>query len=156
MSSVALGRLALATRVEPGALFRVSAVASAVAVGLVVVSAVLELGTTHWGIALAALPLLVADVVLARLVYPALLVRASAALAAFLLAIGLGGVVAWSGDTTWAGALHVGAAAVALGAALVVVAGALRRDAPPLASARDYLTLTKPCLLYTSDAADEL
>ena len=147
MSSVASASLPSAARVEPGALFRVSAVASAVAVGLVVVSAVLELGTTHWGIALVALPLLVADVVLARLAYPALLVRASAALAAFLLAIGLGGVVAWSGDATWAAALHVGAAAVALGVALVVVAGALRRDAPPLASARDYLTLTKPRIM---------
>ncbi len=147
MSSAASASLPSAARVEPGALFRVSAVASAVAVGLVVVSAVLELGTTHWGIALVALPLLVADVVLARLAYPALLVRASAALAAFLLAIGLGGVVAWSGDATWAAALHVGAAAVALGVALVVVAGALRRDAPPLASARDYLTLTKPRIM---------
>ena len=147
MSSAASASLPSAARVEPGALFRVSAVASAVAVGLVVVSAVLELGTTHWGIALVALPLLVADVVLARLAYPALLVRASASLAAFLLAIGLGGVVAWSGDATWAAALHVGAAAVALGVALVVVAGALRRDAPPLASARDYLTLTKPRIM---------
>ena len=147
MSSVASASRPSAARVEPGALFRVSAVASAVAVGLVVVSAVLELGTTHWGIALVALPLLVADVVLARLAYPALLVRASAALAAFLLAIGLGGVVAWSGDATWAAALHVGAAAVALGVALVVVADALRRDAPPLASARDYLTLTKPRIM---------
>ena len=147
MSSVASASRPSAARVEPGALFRVSALASAVAVGLVVVSAVLELGTTHWGIALVALPLLVADVVLARLAYPALLVRASAALAAFLLAIGLGGVVAWSGDATWAAALHVGAAAVALGVALVVVAGALRRGAPPLASARDYLTLTKPRIM---------
>jgi protoheme IX farnesyltransferase len=147
VSSVASASLPSAARVEPGALFRGSAVASAVAVGLVVVSAVLDLGTTHWGIALVALPLLVAEVVLARLAYPALLVRASLALAAFLLAIGLGGVVAWSGVATWAAALHVGAAAVALGVALVVVADALRRDAPSLASARDYLTLTKPRIM---------
>ncbi len=147
MSSVASASLPNGARVEPGVLFRVSAVASAVAVGLVVVSAVLELGTTHWGLALVALPLLVANVVLARLAYPALLVRTSAALAAFLVAIGLGGVVAWSGDATWAAALHVGAAAVALGVALVVVAGALRREAAPLASARDYLTLTKPRIM---------
>ena len=147
MSSVASASLPSGVRAEPGALFRVSAVASAVAVGLVVVSAVLELGTTHWGLALIALPLLVANVVLARLAYPALLVRTSAALAAFLVAIGLGGVVAWSGDATWAAALHVGAAAVALGVALVVVAGALRREAAPLASARDYLTLTKPRIM---------
>ncbi len=147
MSSVASASLPDGARVEPGVLFRVSAVASAVAVGLVVVSAVLELGATHWGIALVALPLFVANVVLARLAYPALLVRASAALGAFLLAIGLGGLVAWSGNATWAAALHVGAAAVALGVALVVVAGALRREAPPLASARDYLTLTKPRIM---------
>ena len=72
MSSVASASLPSGERVAPGVLFRVSAVASAVAVGLVVVSAVLELGTTHWGIALVALPLLVANVVLARLAYPAL------------------------------------------------------------------------------------
>ena len=69
MSSVASASLSSGERVAPGVLFRVSAVASAVAVGLVVVSAVLELGTTHWGIALVALPLLVANVVLARLAY---------------------------------------------------------------------------------------
>ena len=74
-----------------------------------VVSAVLELGTTHWGIALVALPLLVANVVLAWLAYPALLLRTIVALVAFLVAIALGGVVAWSGDATWAAALHVGA-----------------------------------------------
>jgi protoheme IX farnesyltransferase len=135
------------TRAEPGALFRVSAVASAVAVGLVVVSAVLELGTTHWGIALVALPLLVANVVLARWAYSALLSRTIAALGAFLVAIALGGVVGWSRDATWAAVLHVGSAAVALAFALVVVAGALRGAAAPLASARDYLTLTKPRIM---------
>ena len=70
MSSVASASLLSGTRVEPGALFRLCALAGAAAVGLVVVSAVLELGTTHWGIALVALPLLVANVVLARLAYP--------------------------------------------------------------------------------------
>ena len=76
MSSVASASLRRDTRVTPGVLLRVSAVASAVAVGLVVVSAVLELRTTHWGIALVALPLLVANLVLARLAYPALARRA--------------------------------------------------------------------------------
>ena len=69
MRNVASASLSSAERVAPGVLFRASAVASAVAVGLVVVSAVLELGTTHWGIALVAMPLLVANVVLARLAY---------------------------------------------------------------------------------------
>jgi protoheme IX farnesyltransferase len=130
-----------------GALFRVSAVAGAVAVGLVVVGAVLDLGTTHWGIALVALPLLVASVLIARLAYGALMWRTVAALASLVAAIALGGVVAWSGDATWAAALHVGAAAVALGLALVVVAGAWRGEATPLAAGRDYLTLTKPRIM---------
>jgi protoheme IX farnesyltransferase len=131
----------------PGVLFRVCVVASAVAVGLVVMSAVLELGTTHWGIALVALPLLVANVVLARLAYPGLVLRAFGALAAFVAAVALGGVVAWSGDATWAAALHVGAAAIALACTLAVVASAMRGEAAPLASADDYLTLTKPRIM---------
>ncbi len=131
----------------PGTILRLTAIAGAVAVGLVVVSAVLELGTTHWGIALVALPLLVANVALGRLAYPALLRSSLAALAALLVAIALGGIVAWSGDATWAVALHVGGAAVALGLALVVVLRALRGDAPPLAAPRDYLTLTKPRIM---------
>jgi protoheme IX farnesyltransferase len=147
VSSVASASLPDRTRVAPGVLFRLSAVASAVAVGLVVVSAALELGTTHWGIAVIALPLLVANVALARLSYPALLWRTIAALASFLVAIALGGVVGWSGDAAWATALHVGAAATALGVALAVVAGALRGEAAALASARDYLTLTKPRIM---------
>jgi heme o synthase len=147
VSSVVSERLRSETQLVPGVLFRLSAVASAVAVGLVVVGAVLELGPTHWGIALVALPLLVANVVLARLAYPGLLRRTVVALAAFLVAIALGGVVAWSGDATWATALHVAAAAVALGVGLLVVAGALRGEGAPLASARDYLTLTKPRIM---------
>jgi heme o synthase len=134
-------------RVTPGVLFRLSAAASAVAVGLVVVSAVLELGAAHWGVALVALPLLVGNVLLARLAYSSSLRLTIAALAAFLVAIALGGVVAWSGDAAWAAALHVGAAAIALGLGLVVTAGALRGEATPLAAARDYLTLTKPHIM---------
>ena len=147
MSSAASAALSDAARPAPGALFRLCAAASAVGVGLVVVSAVLELGTTHWGVALVALPLLAADAILARLAYPELWRRALAALAAFVVAIALGGVVAWSGEATWAATLHVGAAAVAFALALVVVAGALRGEATPLAAARDYLTLTKPRIM---------
>ena len=98
--------------VTPGVLFRISTLASAVAVGLALASAVLELGRSHWGIALVALPLLVANLLLARLAYPALMPRSAAALVALLVAIALGGVVAWSGDATWAVVLHVAAAAV--------------------------------------------
>ena len=149
MSSVASASSSLPgdVRVTPGALFRISAVASSLAVGLVVVSAGLQLGTTHWGVALVALPLLVGNVLLARLSYPFLLRRTVVALAVFLAAIALGGLVAWTGDATWAVGLHVGAAAVALGLTLVVDAGAFRGEPVPLASARDYLTLTKPRIM---------
>ena len=143
MSNVA----SVAPSLSPGVLFRLSTVAGAGAVGLVVVSAVLELGTTHWGVALVALPLLVANVLLARLAYPALVVRSVAALGALLVAIALGGLVAWSGEATWAATLHVGAAAAALGLGLVVAAGAFRGEATPLASLRDYVTLTKPRIM---------
>ena len=147
MSSVASANLSSGTAIAPGVLFRISAVASALAVGLVVVSAALELGATHWVTALVALPFLVANVLLARLAYSSSKRLTILALVSFLVAIALGGVVAWSGDATWAAALHVGAAAVALGVALVVVAGVLRGEATPLASARDYLTLTKPRIM---------
>jgi len=147
VSSVASANLSSSTAIAPGVLFRISAIASALGVGLVVVSAALELGATHWVTALVALPFLVANVLLARLAYPSSKRRTILALVAFLVAIALGGVVAWSGDATWAAALHVGAAAVALGVALAVVAGVLRGEAAPLASARDYLTLTKPRIM---------
>ena len=147
MSSVASATASSERSLSPGAFFRLSAVASSAAVGVVVVSAVLELGATHWGVALVALPLLVANVLLARLAYPSLLRRTALTLVAFLVAIALGGVVAWSDDAAWAVAVHVGAAAAALGMALVVVAGALRGEATPLASGRDYLTLTKPRIM---------
>jgi len=144
---VASASLRNEVRVTPGVLFRLSAAASAVAVGLVVVSAVLELRTTHWCIALVALPLLVANLVLARLAYPALERRAGIALVSLLAAIALGGVVAWSGDASWAVALHVAGAAVAFALGAVVAIGAFRGEATPLAAGRDYLTLTKPRIM---------
>jgi heme o synthase len=126
---------------------RLSALGGAHATGLVVASAVLELGPAHWGIAGIALPFLVAEVVLARLAHPALLGRAMAALTLFVAAIALGGVVAWSGSASWAVALHVGGAGLALGAALLVAVAAFRDAAAPLGAARDYLTLTKPRIM---------
>jgi protoheme IX farnesyltransferase len=131
----------------PGPLFRLSTAAGAVAVGLVVASAVLELGATHWGLAAVALPLLVANAIVARTAYPALFARAIGSVAVFLVAIALGGVVAWSGDATWASVLHVGAAATALAASLLLVLRAFGGTPTPLASARDYLTLTKPRIM---------
>jgi len=131
----------------PGAVFRLTAFSSAVAVALVVVSAAVELGTAHWSLALVALPLLVANVVVARIAYPALLRRTLAALLALLVAIALGGAVAWSDDAAWSVALHVGVASAALGLTLLVAIGAFRGAAAPFAAARDYLTLTKPRIM---------
>jgi len=132
---------------SPGLLLRATAIGGALATGAVVASAVLELGTTHWGIAVIALPLLVASAVIAQMAYPRLLARAAAAVGLLLLSIALGGVVAWSGNAAWASALHVGAAATALCAALLVVVAVFRGSPTPLASARDYLTLTKPRIM---------
>jgi protoheme IX farnesyltransferase len=131
----------------PGWLFRLSVVAAAVATGLVVVSAVLELGTTHWGLTLVALPLLVANALVARYAYPRLFRRSAVAVLLLLLSIVLGGVVAWTDSAAWSVALHVLAAGGALGASLAVAAGALRGAPPRLASARDYVTLTKPRIM---------
>jgi heme o synthase len=131
----------------PGAFFRLTAALAAAAVAVIVVSAVVDLGTTHWGAAAVALPLLVATTVVARLAYRSLFRRSLAALVGLLLAIALGGVVAQSGDARWAIALHVGAAALTLGLSLLVLAGALRGSPAPLASARDYLTLMKPTIM---------
>jgi heme o synthase len=131
----------------PGLLLRLTAIGGAAATALVVASAVLELGAAHWGIALVALPLLVAEVLLARLAYPVLLARAVTTLALFVLSIALGGVVAWGGGAAWAIVLHVGGAGAALGAALLVVVAAFRGSPAPLGAARDYLTLTKPRIM---------
>ncbi len=131
----------------PGPLLRLSALAGAVGTGVVVASAVLELGAAHWGLAGVVLPALVANTLLARYAYPQLFVRAALTLALFLLAIALGGVVAWSGSATWAVSVHVGGAAAAFGASLLTAAAAFRGAAAPLASPRDYLTLTKPRIM---------
>jgi protoheme IX farnesyltransferase len=132
---------------SPGVLLRLSAVGGAAATGFGVASAALRLGAAHWGIAAVALAFLGANVVVARLAYPHIVAQATVALGLLVAAIGLGGVVAWSGSAGWAIALHVGAAAAAFGASLVAAAGALRGRTAPLGSARDYLTLTKPRIM---------
>ena len=132
--------------VVPGPLLRLTAAGGAASTGLVVASAALGLTTAHWGIAGVALPLL-ATTILARLEYPALLGALGRRARLLVVAIALGGVVAWSGTAPWAVALHVAAAGAALGAALLALAASLREAPPPLASARDYLTLTKPRIM---------
>jgi protoheme IX farnesyltransferase len=118
-----------------------------VATTAVVVGAAVDLGRTHWGAALVALPLLVAVVVVARAAYPRLVAAAAAALGLLLTAIATGGVVAWSGDARWAEGLHVGAAASALAASLVTCALSLRGEPRVFGPWRDYVTLTKPTIM---------
>jgi protoheme IX farnesyltransferase len=126
---------------------RLTAAAAALATGAVVVSAAFELGHTHWGAALVALPFLAALVVAARMAYPRLLLPAAAALAFLVVAIATGGLVAWSDQAAWATAVHVAAAGASLAAALVTCAASLRGTPVPLGPWRDYVTLTKPRIM---------
>jgi protoheme IX farnesyltransferase len=132
---------------RPGLLLRAFALAGAVGTGLIVLSAVLELGTAHWGFAAVVLPVLVANALIARYAYPPLFARAAAVLVLLVVAIALGGLVAWTGSATWAVVLHVLAAGLAFGTALLFAVEALRGTAPSLAAPRDYLTLTKPRIM---------
>ncbi len=131
----------------PGPVLRLTALLAAGAAGVVVVSAAVELGHTHWGAALLALPLLVAVLVTARLAYPRLVGPAAAALGLMLAAIASGGIVAATGEAGWAVAVHVVLAAGSLAAALVTCVASLRGEAAPLGPWRDYVTLTKPTIM---------
>jgi protoheme IX farnesyltransferase len=142
----------MGSRVSPeqtptGPLYRLSLVAGAAGTGLVVASAALELGAAHWGLAAIVLPLLIANTVLARLAYPQLLLRTASALLLLLVAIALGGLVAWSDRASWATGLHVAAAGAALAAALVAAVGGFRGAPAPFGAWRDYVTLTKPRIM---------
>jgi heme o synthase len=134
------------TNGAPGPLLRATIAVAAVAAGLVVVSATLELGRWHWGAALVALPFLVAMLVAALVSYPRLLVPAAASAAMMLLAIATGGLVAWV-DADWSVAVHVTAAAGTLAASLLTLAVSFRGAPAPLGPWRDYVTLTKPRIM---------
>jgi len=130
----------------PGPLLRLTIVGAALAAGLVVASAALELGRAHWGAALFALPLLVAVLVASLVAYERLVVPAAVAASTMLVAIATGGLVALA-DARWALAVHVAAAGTALAASLVVLAVSFRGEPLTLGPARDYLTLTKPRIM---------
>ena len=87
-----------AKRARPGPLFVLASLGAALVTAAVVVSAAVDLGHTHWGAALVAVPLAVAVLVIARFAYPWLVTPAAAAVALLLAAIATGGLVAWSGD----------------------------------------------------------
>jgi len=131
----------------PGPLLRAAVAAAAVATGVVVASAALELGRAHWGAALVALPLLTCVLVAALVAYPRLIVPAAAALVLLLLAIATGGLVAWTDEAAWSVAVHVAAAGASLGASLVTLVVSYRGAPLPVGPWRDYVTLTKPRIM---------
>jgi protoheme IX farnesyltransferase len=130
----------------PGPLLRLLAVAAAIATAADVAGAALELGATHWGVALVALPLLAAVAIAALVAYSRLRAPALAALGLLLGAIASGGLVAATG-ASWAELLHVGLAGAALAASLVTVAVSFRGERLPFGPWRDYVTLTKPRIM---------
>jgi protoheme IX farnesyltransferase len=133
--------------VRPGPLLRLSALVAAAGAGLVVLSATLELGPAHWGLVLAALPLQVAVLVAARVAYRPLLPAAVTATALLLAAVATGGLVASTHDAAWAVAIHVGAAAAAFAASVLLVALTGRGERVAAGPWRDYVTLTKPRIM---------
>ena len=135
------------TRRAPGPLLIAAVAAAALAAGLVVASAALELGEAHWAATLVALPLLVAVLVAALVSYRRLVAPAAAALGSMLLAIATGGLVAWTDDARWAVGVHVAAAGGALAASLVTLVVSFRGETLPFGPWRDYVTLTKPRIM---------
>jgi heme o synthase len=133
----------------PGAWLRLLALGATAATALVVATG--EHALTHDAAVLVALALLVATFLAARLGRPDrrdLVLGAGAALALFVVQIGLGGVVALADGAGWAVDLHVALGAVALAASAVTAGGAFRAPAAsPRASWRDYVTLTKPRIM---------
>jgi heme o synthase len=131
----------------PGPLLIAAVAGAALAAGLVVASAALELGEAHWAATLVALPLLVAVLVAALVAYRRVVAPAAAALGLMLLAIATGGLVAWTDDARWAVAVHVAAAGGALAASLVTLVVSFRGETLPFGPWRDYVTLTKPRIM---------
>jgi protoheme IX farnesyltransferase len=131
----------------PGPALRLTAAGAALATAGVVASAALDFGQTHRGVALVALPLLVAVAVTAKLAYPHLVAPALAAVVLMGAAIASGLVVAAADDAAWAVALHVALAGAALAAALVTLALSVHGRTVPLGPWRDYVTLTKPTIM---------
>jgi protoheme IX farnesyltransferase len=122
---------------RPGPWLRLTALGAAGATGHVVASGSLGLGLTHRGLALVAVPPLVALVVAAWVAHRRLLPAAASALALFVVAMA----------TWWSAPVHVAFAALAFATALVATAATVRGRPAPWGSWRDYLTLTKPRIM---------
>jgi protoheme IX farnesyltransferase len=122
--------------VKSGPWYRLTALAGVAGCALAVVSGAASLGTAHRVLAAVALPPLLALLAGAWLEHPRLVPASAAAVVSF-------GAAALIPTRP----LHVAFAAIALAAACLTAALA-HRGAPALrASARDYLTLTKPRIM---------
>ena len=115
---------------------RLCALTASAATLLAVVSGAASLGAAHELLSALALPPLVAVAVAAWLAHRALFVPS-------LVAIALFGAAA----LLTAPGIHLGAAAAAFAATLVLTALAHRGDSVPMGSWRDYVTLTKPRIM---------
>jgi protoheme IX farnesyltransferase len=122
---------------RPGPWLRLTALAAAVATGLVVASGSLGLGLAHRALVVAALPPLAALVVAALVAHRRLLLPAVAALGLFVVAMA----------TWWSGVAHVAFAGLAFAASLVATAATARGRPVPRGAWRDYVTLTKPRIM---------
>jgi protoheme IX farnesyltransferase len=135
-----------ASELRPGPWLRLTALAGAIAPGFVVATGTLGLGAWHDTLALLGLAPLATLAIAAWVAHRQLLRSALAALVLFLVAIGFGGLLAWTGGSFARGA-HIAFAAVAFAAALWVAAETLRGAPAPRGAWRDYVTLTKPRIM---------
>jgi protoheme IX farnesyltransferase len=138
---------AKAPSIAPGPLLRLTIAAAAIATAVVVVSATLDSGRSHWAAALVALPLLVAAAVIARIAYPRLFLSTATALGLMLVAVATGGLVALADDGQWAVAVHVAAAGSSLAASLLALVLSFHGEPVPFGPWRDYIALTKPRIM---------
>jgi len=120
----------------PGPWLRLTAICAAAATLLAVGSGALALDTAHRLLAALAVPPLVALVVAAWAAHPRLLPVAFSALVLF----GAAALVTSEG-------LHLGLAALAFAASLLVAAVTFRGAPVPRGTLRDYVTLTKPRIM---------
>jgi heme o synthase len=120
----------------PGFWLRLTALAGTGATLLAVVSGAASLGTAHRALAALAVPPLVALVVAARLAHRPLLAPSLAALVFFGIAAAV-----------MPRPLHIAFAALAFAASAWAAARSFEGASVPRASARDYLTLTKPRIM---------
>jgi protoheme IX farnesyltransferase len=121
--------------VRPGPAFRLCGLLATAAAAATVASG--SLGLAHRALAVVALPPLVALLVGSWVAHRRLLPWTAAALLSFLVAIA----------TWWAGALHVGAAGIALAVTAVATAQLFRGEPAAAGPWRDYVTLTKPRIM---------